>query len=97
MYMLVFVPLLLLLAYLLKYRARLLKAKSLLELDSSLKMNNEENRFNPLFTRSYIEFIDGDEKGMTDQKVIMKQREEIDYLEVAFREARVGVDCWVEA
>ena len=94
-YTLILIPLFLVLAYLLKYRARLLRARDLLEVDSSLKKNSEEVRFNPLFTRSYIEFIDGDEKkGLKEQEVIMKQKEDIDFLEEEIREARVGADEW---
>lgn len=89
----ILIPVLGVLAYLLKYRARLLRAEALLREDSALKSNAQEVRYNPLFTRAYIEFIDGDEKkGVKEQAAILKQQETIDLLEEEIREARVGVE-----
>ncbi|KAK8825199.1 hypothetical protein WA556_006487 [Blastocystis sp. ATCC 50177/Nand II] len=85
----ILIPVLGVLAYLLKYRARLLRAEALLREDSALKSNAQEVRYNPLFTRAYIEFIDGDEKkGVKEQAAILKQQETIDLLEEEIREAR---------
>lgn len=91
-YIIVLLPLLGILAYLLKYRARLRRADALLREDSALKSNAQEIRYNPMFTRSYIEFIDGDEKKeMREQNTILKQQDAINLLEEEIREARVRV------